>query len=54
MNSNNMPKCKICGKETSAKFYLLRKYDVDEGVWWYFCSLECLKSFIECPILLNE
>jgi len=45
-------KCMVCGtlskeRKQPLKFLVLRAYYGKHGEFWYFCSLECLKAWLE-------
>lgn len=45
-----MPKCVVCGKDRpyqTEDFLMLREYKKTEGKFYYFCSKQCLKTWLE-------
>ena len=56
-----MPNCYICKRETPVtRFYLLRVFMEYGYMWYYTCSLKCLKALVldkvygEATYLLRE
>lgn len=43
-----MPKCIVCSTDTPVTcFILLREYKENQGRYWYFCSPDHLKEWLE-------